>query len=168
MWLTGLPVPTALPSPKFHENVYGPVPPVAVAVKVTGLPTVGLALTVKLAARASGLIVTVADLLFVAAFPSVAVTLIVLLPLIEYVVLNDAPVPLAGDPPVAVHENVYGAVPPVAVTVHVTAVLTVPEAGQVMVATRANGLIETVADAVAVAAFASVAVTLIVLLPFVE
>ena len=76
-------MPTALPSPKFQENEYGAVPPVAVAVNVTGLPTVGLALTVKLAVRASGLIVTVADLLFVAAFPSVAVTLIVLLPFVE-------------------------------------------------------------------------------------
>ena len=81
--MTGLPVPIALPSPKFQLNEYGPVPPVAVAVKVTGLPTVGLALTVKLAARAKGLIVTVADAEAVAAFESVAVTLIVLLPLVE-------------------------------------------------------------------------------------
>ena len=57
-----------------------------------------------------------------------------------------APVPLAGLPPVAVHANVYGAVPPVAVTVHDTAVLTVPVAGQVIVATRASALIVTVAD----------------------
>ena len=48
-----------------------------------------------------------------------------------------------------------------------TAVFTVAEAGHVIVATRANGLIVTVADAVFVAAFASVAVTLIVLLPLV-
>ncbi len=82
--------------------------------------------------------------------------------------LNDAPVPLAGLPPVAVHENVYGVVPPVALAVQVIATLTVPLAGQDMVATRASGLIVTVADAVAVAAFASVAVTDIVLLPFVE
>jgi len=52
--------------------------------------------------------------------------------------------------------------------VHETAVLTVPLAGQVIVATRANGLIVTVADPVPVAALASVAVTEIVLLPFVE
>jgi len=44
----------AEPSPKLQENVYGVVPPVTVAVKVTGLPTVGLALAVKLAARARG------------------------------------------------------------------------------------------------------------------
>ena len=79
-----------------------------------------------------------------------------------------APVPLAGEPPVAVHENVYGAVPPVADAVHVTALLTVPEAGHVIEATTASGLIATVADIVDVAALASVAVTLMVLLPFVE
>ena len=78
-----MPVPIALPSPKFHENEYGLVPPVTVAVKVTGLPTVGLALTVKLAARAAALIVTVADLVFVAELPSVTVTEMVLLPFVE-------------------------------------------------------------------------------------
>lgn len=83
MWLTGLPVPTALPSPKFHENEYGAVPPVAVAVNVTGLPTVGLALTVKLAARATGLIVTVADALKIAELALVTVTVMVLLPFTE-------------------------------------------------------------------------------------
>jgi precorrin-4 methylase len=83
-------------------------------------------------------------------------------------VLKLVPVPLAGDPPVAVHENVYGVVPPVADAVHVTAVLTVPEAGQVIVATRASGLIVIVADTVEVAALASVAVTEMVLLPLVE
>ena len=106
MWLTGLPVPIALPSPKFQENEYGAVPPVTVAVKVTGLPTVGLELTVKLAARAAALIVTVADLVFVAELPSVTVTLIVLLPFVEYVVEKLVPVPLAGEPPVAVQANV--------------------------------------------------------------
>ncbi len=49
-----------------------------------------------------------------------------------------------------------------------TAVPTVPLVGQVMVATNASGLIVTVADALAVAALASVTVTDIVLLPFVE
>jgi hypothetical protein len=62
---------------------------------------------------------------------------------------------------------VYGDVPPVALAVQLTAVPTTPDAGQLIVATRASGLIVTVADAVAVAAFASVAVTEIVLLPFV-
>ena len=55
-----------------------------------------------------------------------------------------------------------------AVAVHVTAVLTVPEAGQLIWAAKATGLIVTVADWVAVAAFASVAVTDIVLEPLVE
>ena len=82
--------------------------------------------------------------------------------------LNDAPVPEAGLPPVAVHENVYGAVPPVADAVHVTALLTVPEVGHVIEATTASGLIATVAETVDVAALASVAVTEIVLLPLVE
>ena len=75
------------------------------------------------------------------------------------------PVPLAGEPPVAVQLNVYGVVPPVADAVHETAVLTVALAGQVMVATSASGLMAIVADAVAVFAFASVAVTLTVKVP---
>ncbi len=62
----------------------------------------------------------------------------------------------------------YGVVPPVAEAVQDIAVPTTPLAGQLIVAVRARGLIVTVADAVAVAAFASVAVTEIVLLPFVE
>ena len=82
--------------------------------------------------------------------------------------LNEAPDPLAGLPPVAVQANVYGDVPPEAATVQDTALLTVPLAGQVTVTVTGSGLIVTVADAVAVAAFASVAVTEIVLLPFVE
>ncbi len=49
-----------------------------------------------------------------------------------------------------------------------TAVPTTPDAGQLIVATKASGLIVTVADFELVAAFASVAVTDIVLLPFVE
>ena len=77
------------------------------------------------------------------------------------------PVPVEGDPPVAVHEKVYGDVPPVADAVHETAVLTVPLVGQLRATTNCSGLIETVAELVAVAAFASVAVTEIVLLPFV-
>ena len=48
--------------------------------------------------------------------------------------LNEAPDPLAGDPPVAVHANVYGVVPPVAEAVHETAALTVPVAGHVILA----------------------------------
>src|SRR5439155_17112205 len=42
------------PSPKFQLNEYGAVPPVAVAVNVTGLPTVGLALTVNVTVSGLG------------------------------------------------------------------------------------------------------------------
>lgn len=77
MWDTVAPLVRVLPSPKFHMKLYGVVPPVAVAVKLTGDPTVGLALVVKVTASASGLIVTVADADAVFAFASVPVTLIV-------------------------------------------------------------------------------------------
>jgi hypothetical protein len=83
-------------------------------------------------------------------------------------VLKLAPVPLAGLPPVAVHENVYGLVPPEAVAVNVTAVPTVPLVGPLTVTARASGLIVTVADLVFDSAFPSVAVTEMVLLPLVE
>ena len=49
----------------------------------TAVPTVPLAGQLTVTVRASGLIVTVADFEFVAAYPSVAVTEIVLLPLVE-------------------------------------------------------------------------------------
>ena len=75
-------MPAADPSPKFQLNVYGVVPPVTVAVNVTGLPTVGLALTVKLAESGSGAIVTVWVDVVVAAFPSVTVRVTVFGPLV--------------------------------------------------------------------------------------
>ena len=77
------------------------------------------------------------------------------------------PVPEAGLPPVAVHANVYGEVPPVADAVHDTAVPAVPVAGQLTVAASASGEIVTVAEAVAVCDALSVKTTLIVLVPFV-
>ncbi len=40
--VAGLPVTLGDPSPKLQPNVYGGVPPPAVAVKVTGCPTTGL------------------------------------------------------------------------------------------------------------------------------
>jgi hypothetical protein len=84
VWLTGLPVPVALPSPKFQLNEYGDVPPLVVAVNVTGLPAViDVGLQVKSVARVDGLIVIVADAVAVAAFASVATTEMVLLPLVE-------------------------------------------------------------------------------------
>jgi len=111
----------------------------------------------------------VADALAVAAFASVTVTEIVLLPLVEYVVLKLEPVPLAGLPPVAVQANVYGEVPPEPVAVQDTALLTVPEVGQLIVTANGEaGPIVTVADLEFVAALPSVTVTDIVLLPFVE
>jgi len=41
-WVAGLPVPVVV-SPKFHEKVKGAVPPLTVAVKLTVVPTSGLA-----------------------------------------------------------------------------------------------------------------------------
>jgi hypothetical protein len=76
-----------------------------------------------------------------------------------------APVPDAGLPPVAVQENVYGVLPPEPVAVNVTEVPTVPLVGPDMLTVRGKGLILIVADAVAVAALASVAVTDTVLVP---
>ncbi len=70
------------------------------------MPTVPLVGQVMATARANGLMVTVAEEVAVAALASVTVTDIVLLPLVEYVVLKLEPVPLAGEPPVAVHANV--------------------------------------------------------------
>jgi len=64
---------------------------------------------------------------------------------------------------------VYGEVPPEPVAVHETAVPTVPDVGQLIVTANGDaGPIVTVAEAVVVAALASVAVTDIVLLPLVE
>ena len=56
----------------------------------------------------------------------------------------------------------YGAVPPVAVEVNVTAVPTVPVVGPEMDTARVSGLITMLAEAVAVLALASVIVTLTV------
>ena len=82
--------------------------------------------------------------------------------------LKVAPVPLAGDPPVAVHAKVVGCVSPDAVAVQDTAAFTVPVVGQLIVTVRGDpAVIEIVADAVAVFALASVTVTLTVNEPFV-
>ena len=43
-----------------------------------------------------------------------------MVPLVEYVVVKLAPVPVAGVPPGALHEKVKGEVPPVADALHVT------------------------------------------------
>ena len=52
--------------------------------------------------------------------PSVAVALTVNVPLVAYVVVKLAPVPVAGVPPGADQEKVNGAVPPVAEALQVT------------------------------------------------
>lgn len=81
--------------------------------------------------------------------------------------LKVVPEPLVCDPPIAVHANEYGAVPPVADALHAIAVPTVPVVGHEMVATRASGLtvVVTVFD-VAVFELASVTVTTTVSVPF--
>lgn len=75
------------------------------------------------------------------------------------------PVPLAGLPPVAVHANVYGVFPPVAAAVNVTGVPTVPVAGPEIVVASVSGAMTIVAEAAAVLALESVAVTVTVNVP---
>ena len=75
------------------------------------------------------------------------------------------PVPVAPSP--KVHAYVYGVVPPEVVAVNVAAVPGVIDEGNVKSVVRASGLIATVAEFVAVAPAASVAVTEISWLPFV-
>jgi hypothetical protein len=74
-------------------------------------------------------------------------------------VLKVAPVPDAGEPPVAVHANAYAVVPPEPVAVKATAVPTVPVDGPAIETVNGNAAIVTVAEAVAVTALASVIVT---------
>jgi hypothetical protein len=74
-------------------------------VNVTAVPTVPVVGPAIETVRVSGAIVIVAEAVAVTALASVIVTDTVLVPLTEYVVVKLAPVPLAGDPPVAVHAN---------------------------------------------------------------
>jgi len=83
VWDAGFVVTLAEPSPKLKLKVYGLVPPVAVAVNETAVPTVPVVGPDSETARVDGLMVTVADALAVTALESVAVTVIVLLPLTE-------------------------------------------------------------------------------------
>jgi len=71
-------------------------------------------------------------------------------------VLKLVPVPVDGVPPVAVQENVRGAVPPVEETVQLTMAPTVPVAGQDIV--TVNGGAEPIV-CVAVVVFALLSVT---------
>ena len=71
----------AVPSPKFHENAYGVVPPDAFAVKLTAVPAVPVVgATVKATARVIGAIVIVAEAVASLAFASVTLTLTVNVP----------------------------------------------------------------------------------------
>lgn len=72
------------------------------------------------------------------------------------------PLPVAGLPPGALQLNVYGAVPPDALALKLTAVPTVPVVGPDTVAVRASGLITMVAVPVALAELPSVAVAVTV------
>jgi hypothetical protein len=102
-----VPVPEAgLPPTVVHENVYGWVPPVADAVKVTGVLTVPAAGPLTESASGNGLMVIVASLNALAPLLSVTVALTVYDPLTEYVVVKLEPLPEAGLPPTAVHVNV--------------------------------------------------------------
>ena len=75
MWFAGLPVAFALPSPKLQENVYGLVPPEALAVKVTCWPAAGdVGVKLKVAVSACGATVTAWPMFAVLALPSAAVT----------------------------------------------------------------------------------------------
>ena len=80
-----MPVPDAgLPPVAVQANVYGVVPPDAVAVKATAVPTVPVAGPEMVTASAiPGPIVIVADAEAVTALPSVIVTDTVLVPLTE-------------------------------------------------------------------------------------
>ena len=80
------PATLGVPSPKFHENVYGAVSPDAVAVKLTGVPTVPVVgAVVKLST--SGVPVILMDDEVNASFPLVSVTLTLTMnvPLVLYV-----------------------------------------------------------------------------------
>jgi hypothetical protein len=133
---------------------------VAEAVQETAVPTVpvGGQLTVTASAWIEvTVIVAVADAVF--EFVSVTTTDTVKVPAVLYVVVRLLPVPEAGLPPVAVHANVYGEVPPVADAVKLTAVPTVPVVGPVIETATGSGLIVIVAEADAVFALLSVTVT---------
>ena len=76
-----------------------------------------------------------------------------------------APVPVAGVPPGALQENVYGAVPPEPVAVNVRDAPTEPEAGPLTATARAVGAIVTVAVLNALAPLVSVTVALTTYVP---
>ena len=155
-----MPDPVAVLSPKFQLKEYDPDPPVTVAVKVTDCPAFGLpGADVKSTVRPVEDMVIEWLAVAVFAFPSVTVTDTENGPAVLYVAVKLAPVPEAGDPPVAVHANVYGVVPPVPVAVNVIGVPVVPVVGPLIETVSASGEIVIVVVADAVFAFVSVVVT---------
>jgi hypothetical protein len=76
-----LPATFAVPSPKFQLNVYGVVPPDAVAETLTAVPTVPVVGIVGVMARASGLIVIADEAEAIFALKSVTLTFTVKVPL---------------------------------------------------------------------------------------
>lgn len=90
-----------------HVTVYGGTPPETVEVQFTVVPTVvdvGLQLIVTTSVGAVTVMLEEAVAVF--ALPSVAVTLILKVPGVVYVVVNVEPVPDDGLPPVATQLNV--------------------------------------------------------------
>lgn len=81
VWDAGFPATFAVPSPKLHENVYGDVPPLAVALTLIDVPTVPVVGTVAVTVSVLAIGVTVVEAVAVFAFVSVAVTVIVNVPL---------------------------------------------------------------------------------------
>jgi hypothetical protein len=97
-----IPVVPVVPSPKFQANVYGWVPPDAVAVKVTEVPVVVLlGPLIAEIDRASGEMLTIWKAVATAPLWSYTVSEMVYVPFVEKLVENEAAVPLAGLPPVA-------------------------------------------------------------------
>jgi len=82
------------------------VPPETVDVKLTEVFTVPVEGPLMDAASASGLMVTSWNVVFVAPFRSVTVSVTLYVPLTANVVENVDAVPLAGLPPVTAHEYV--------------------------------------------------------------
>ena len=80
MWLAGLVVTFGDPSPKEMLNVYGEVPPLGFAVKLTAVPTVPLEGPESVTVKGNGEIVMVADVLATTLFASVALTVTVYVP----------------------------------------------------------------------------------------
>src|SRR3989441_8804367 len=139
------PVPV-VPSPKFHFIVQGAVPPVVVAVNVTGVFTTGLnGRNVKLVESGGGVVtVTVLELIAVCDGDdeSVSVSVTVYDCAVVYVWVVVAPVPTAPSPKLQL--IAYGAVPPVVVAMNVTGELTIGVEGRNAKLVDGGGGLETV------------------------